>query len=48
MSMVWLSRVNKKATTVLATRAALEAGIMLRKKDQIQLCRNQVRGFDNF
>ena len=32
LNMVWISRVNKKATTVVATRAALEAGIMLLRK----------------
>ena len=34
LNMVWLSRVNKKVTTIAATRAALEAGVMLLRKSR--------------
>ena len=34
LNMVWLSRVNKKVTTIAATRAALEAGVTLLRKSR--------------
>ena len=35
LNLIWLSKVNKKCTSIQATRAALEAGIMLLRKTRI-------------
>ena len=40
LNIVWQSRVNKKATSITATRAALEAGIMLLRKTRYHTSAN--------